>query len=288
MPNYKTHSIHIDKSSDYIDSRIELDKEDLKVFSFGPDAFVLTDTNTFNTQHDKNSRYFFECLLNNIKTEKCLDNKELISFLYGQISHFILDITFHPYVYYLTHQMKQNKVINSHYQLELWLDSYITNKYHINIKDYYKKTGICNKKAREVIDRVYSYIYKCIKACSKFDIGINGIFLFDNARTNKQLSSICSSINIGDFEYKDSDIFEPYLNSDREKWLDPITGEEHAESINELWNEAVSRYIETIDDVNKYLYDDKPLKNRFIESNLSYDTAQNCDVPKKLVYSKKY
>ena len=287
MPTYKTHSIHIDKSSDYIDSRIELDKEDLKVFSFGPDVFALTDSNTFNTQHNKDSRYFFECLLNNIKTEKALDNKELIGFLYGELSHFIVDATFHPYIYYLTENMKSTGIINPHLQMELLLDSYFMKKYGVSSKDYYSKTGIRDLKAREVIDRVYSYIFNCLKASSKFDIGLNAILLFENAvRSNKTLATICSFI--GDFEYHDKDVYSPFLNANRSGWLDPITGEEHEESINELWNQSVGNFIEAVDDVNRFLYDDKPLKNRFITNNLSYDTAQHCDVPKKLIYTKRY
>ena len=48
MPTYKTHAIHITKCNDYIDKRIDLDLEDLKAFSFGPDSLVFTDPITFN------------------------------------------------------------------------------------------------------------------------------------------------------------------------------------------------------------------------------------------------
>ena len=289
MPNYKTHSIHIDKTSDYIDSRIELDKEDLKIHSFGPDALMLTDNATFNNQHSKNSRYFFECLLNNIKTEHMQDNKDIISFLYGQLSHFIVDTTFHPYIYYLTENMKSKGIINAHAQFELWLDSYFMKKYGLLSKEYYSKTNTKDKKARQIIDRVYTYIYKCILASHKYDVGINGLLLFENnVRSNKQLAEFCKSTIIGDVEYDDSSSIKPYLNKNRDIWMDPLTGEEHIESIDELWNTSVSNFIETIEDVNSYLYDDKPLNNRFIESNLSYDTGQNSDIQKKLIYSKRY
>ncbi len=289
MPNYKTHSIHIDKTSKFIDSRIELDKEDLKVFSFGPDSLLFTDYNTFETQHNKNAKYFFECLINNIKTEKAYDNKEIISFLYGQLSHYVLDVNFHPYINYLTNNLKSKGIIDSHLQFELWLDSYFMNKYGITCEEYYSKTGIKDPKARKIIDRVYSYIYRCIFASHKFDIGINAIRLFEsNVRRNKGIVNICNMTNIGDFEYTEGESFTPYLNSDRDLWYDPMTGESHIESINELWNKAVSDYLEIIYDVNRHLYDNKELKNRLIESNLSYDTAQNSDIPKKFVYSKKY
>ena len=99
MPTYKTHAIHIAKCNNYIDKRINLDLEDLKTFAIGPDSLVFTDPIAFNLQHNKDSRFFFRYLMNEIKQQHELDNPELISFLYGQLSHFILDTTFHPYIY---------------------------------------------------------------------------------------------------------------------------------------------------------------------------------------------
>lgn len=289
MPTYKTHSIHIDKSSDYIDKRIELDKEALKVFSFGPDSLVFSDNTTFNKQHNMDSRNFFECLLRTIKVEHAIENKETISFLYGQISHYILDTTFHPYIYYLTIEMKNNKAIDPHLQFELWMDRFITQKYGIDNKDYYSKTSISDEKTRQIIDRVYQHVYNCYFASNKYDIGISALTIFElNIRQNKFLMDVLNLVNVGDFEYGDASIFDQFLNTTRQMWQNPITGENHIESINELWNASVSAYLETIYDINRYLYDDKPLKNRFIESNLSYDTALPCDVPKKFVYTKKY
>ena len=88
MPTYKTHAIHIIKCNDYIDKRIDLDLEALKVFSFGPDSLVFTDPLIFNIQHNRDSRYFFEYLMNEIKNQGYLDNPEIISFLYGQMLYF--------------------------------------------------------------------------------------------------------------------------------------------------------------------------------------------------------
>ena len=290
MPTYKTHSIHIDKSNSYIDKRIELDNEDLKSFSFGPDTLVFTDSNVFNMQHSKDSKYFFECLLNKIKEHKLQDNKEIIAFLYGQLSHFILDITFHPYVNYLTDNYKNQRLIQSHLQLEMWLDNYIMNKYNITKEYVFKKTKIINQKARETIDFVYQKIYKCLFASIKYDIGMNAInVLEENFRKNKQINDITLLLNIGDIYYnKNNTKIYPYLNEEKDLWLDPITGEKHLESIQEIWNNSVYLYIDTIEKINKYLYDDKSLNISILKKNLSYDTAHPCDKEKVRVYSKKY
>ena len=284
MPTYKTHAIHITKCNDYIDKRIDLDLEDLKAFSFGPDSLVFTDPITFNAQHSKDSRYFFMYLINEIKNNNLQDNPEAMSFLYGQLSHFILDYSFHPYVNYITQNEKINKLINSHLQLEFWIDNYIMDKYGIYDKNFLTKTKIEDKYTRQLIDEVYFKVFKCILASNKYDIGIN-VFnsIENNVRFNDKLSNQIKSICDLTYE-KRKKIIEWYINRDRNTWLHPFNGEKHNESLSELWNNAVALYIETIEDVNKYLYDGKPLNNKFIESNSSYNTAIDCDIPKKLMY----
>ena len=290
MPTYKTHSIHIDKSSKFIDKRIELDNEDLKTFSFGPDTLLFADSNTFNNQHNKDTKYFFECLLDRIKEYKLQDNKEIMAFLYGQLSHFILDISFHPYVNYLTDNYDNQRLIQSHLQLELWLDNHIMDKYNITKDFVFKKTKIINQKARETIDYVYQKIYKCLFASIKYDIGMNAInILEENFRKSKQVNDLSLLLNIGDIYYNNNNPhIKQYLNERKDLWLDPITGEKHLESIQEIWNNSVYLYLETIEKINKYLYDDKSLNIGIIKKNLSYDTAHPCDKEKKRVFSKKY
>ena len=288
MPAYKTHAIHITKCNDYIDKRIDLDLEDLKVFSFGPDALVFTDPIAFNTQHNRDSRYFFRYLLNEIKEGRHLENPELVSFLYGQISHYILDYTFHPYVYYLTRNMRLNKIIDPHMQLEFWIDNYIMDKYGIYDKDFFSKTKIEDPSTRQVIDDTYFKVFKCLLASSKYDIGINALeSLETNVRFNEAVSKRIEKIADMTYE-KRKKILEWFLNRERHTWLHPINGEKHNESLSELWNNSVALYIEAIEDVNRYLYDGKPLNNNLLDSNSSYDTGLSCDGPRKILYAKKY
>lgn len=288
MPTYKTHAIHITKCNDYIDKRIALNPEDLKVFSFGPDALVFTDPIVFNMQHNKYSRYFFMSLMNEIKESYNLDNPEAIAFLYGQLSHYVLDYTFHPFVYYLTNNMKLNKIINPHMQMEFWIDNYMMDKYGIYDKEFFSKTRIEDEATRKIIDDVYFRVFKCFFASNKYEIGINALESFEtNIRFNDGLAKRIKSL--ADLTYeKRKKIMDCFINKERKKWLHPINGEEHHESLRELWNNSVALYIETIEDVNKYLYDGQPLRSILLESNSSYDTALDCDKPKKLVYSKKY
>ena len=288
MPTYKTHAIHITKCNDYIDKRIALNLEDLKVFSFGPDALVFTDPITFNLQHNKDSRYFFKYLMQEIKNSSNLDNPELIAFLYGQIDHYILDYTFHPFVNYLTTHMKLNKLIHPHMQMEFWIDNYMMDKYGIYDREFFTKTKIEDPETRRIIDETYLNVFRCFFASSKYDVGINALeSLETNIRFNDAISKRIKSL--ADLTYeKRKKILEVFINKEKKTWLHPINGEKHNESLRELWNNSVALYLETIEDVNKYLYDGKPLRSKILESNSSYDTALDCDGPKKLIYAKKY
>ena len=288
MPDYKTHSIHAEKVLPFLDKRIDIDKEDLKVFSFGPDCLAVSDMAAFNIQHDKNSKYFFECLLRTVKLCKYQDNKEIIAFLYGQLEHFILDSTFHPYIYYVTPSMPRYYIANSHMTFELWLDDYFLNKYKSNEKDNYSKHNITHKLTRDFINYVYKKIYGCKHASEKYDLGINAFLTLENARkdNNQLIPNISRILGISDISYYDSKRIHPYLNTDRDVWYNPFNLEEHHESLNELWNKSVELYLQIVEDVNRFLYDDKELKNSIINGNLSYDTGLDCKLNKRLLVSK--
>ena len=277
MPNYKTHSIHIEKVLPYIDKRIELDKEDLKIFSFGPDSLALLDSKTFNAQHLNKAKAFFEHLIRTIKIARLRENKEMIAFLYGQLEHYALDTTFHPYINYVMPYIPNNYMVNPHSTFELWLDDYFANKYNVKEKKYYSKKGIKHKYVRALIDYVYKKVYKCHYASNKYDAGINAFIALENARKSddKIIPTLSKTFGISDIAYDDVNRIKPFLNTDRDSWYNPFSLEEHHESLNELWNKSVELYMQIIEDVNKYLYDGKELKNSLIDNDLSYDTGLN-------------
>ena len=73
MPSYKTHAIHGEIILPKINTRIEINKEDLKSFCMGPDALIVTDYRLFELQHIKDTRDYFKTLLKLIKKEKLQD-----------------------------------------------------------------------------------------------------------------------------------------------------------------------------------------------------------------------
>ncbi len=274
MPNYKTHSIHSEMVLPYIDKRIYIDKELLKIFSFGPDALVFSDIRTFDNQHNKDSKLFFECLIKTIKMCNYQYDNEIMAFLYGQLEHFILDSTFHPYIFYVTPSIRKKYLLDNHANFELWLDDYFMEKYDKRDKKYYSKRFCQNLKLRSIIDYVYRQIYSCYYASNKYSFGTDVLLTLENARSNdKVIPVITKKLGISDISYDKLSRINPFLNTNRDEWYNPFTLEKHKESINELWNKSVELYMQVIEDVNGYLYDNKEYKNSIIDNDLSYDTG---------------
>ena len=80
----------------------------------------------------------------------------------------------------------------------------------------------------------------------------------------------------------------PYLNLDHKLWLNPETGEESYASFDNLWEKATEVALETIQDVNMYLYQDKVINNAIINNDTSFNTGLPCKEGQTKRFVKKY
>ena len=292
MPSYKTHSIHGEIILPDIKTRIEIDKEDLKLFCLGPDTLIATDYKLFEMQHMKDTREYFKELIKLIKKNKLQDNSEVMAFLYGQLDHFILDMIMHPLIYYMTEEMPKEHLMDPHGLVENLIDDYVMWKYDRNDENYYLKTKISDRKLIKLINDAYKRVYHTNNISLKYSYGMILINIYDSLVRRDKLflaKGIMKLINLGDISYhKDYKVALPYLNLEHEEWLDPETGEKHHESFDNLWNKACEVALETIQDVNMYLYQDKSIKNPIIENNISFNTGLPCEKGQMKRFVKKY
>ena len=291
MPSYKTHAIHGELILPEMDKRTEIKENDLKTFCFGPDSLIATDYKTFTYQHRQKVRLFFEAIMNVIKEKKLQDNSEVMAYLYGQLDHYIVDITCHPLIYYMTQELPKEHKMHPHGLIELWIDDYIMQKYGKKEMLYFHKWYLKDKELRRLIDKVYEDVFNMKNESSKYSIGITLINLLDSlARTNAIgiAPLVFKAANIGDLTYRGAERVLPYLNLEHEKWTIPYSGEEVTESFDDLWNKSIERSLETIHSVNGYLYDGKPLTEHYIITNSSYNTGLPCVEKEKFPFVKKY
>ena len=292
MPSYKTHSIHGELILPEVDKKIEISDEDLKCFCMGPDAMILTDYNTFDYQHANKTKDFFVSMLKLIKEKKLYDNSETMAFLYGQLDHFVLDSVMHPLIYYMTENIESNHKIKPHGLVEMWIDDYTTKKYNKNQKFYYHKLLISDKNLIKMIDELYKMVYGVEHEGNKYSFGMFSTIMFDTLARRNMIGIVplvIKAINTGDFKYhKDFNRVLPYLNLTNDVWYNPETNEECKYSFEDLWKKSIEVALETINDVNKYIYQDKQLTNPLILNNTSYNTGLPCENGQSLKYVKKY
>jgi hypothetical protein len=291
MPSYKTHAIHGDILFPHMDKKVDINKEDLKVFCMGPDLIGAINPSLFRTQHSSKTREFFITLLKEIKDNNLQDNEEVMAFLYGQLEHFVLDLVVHPLVYYMTEGLPNDHIVTGHGLVEHLIDDYVINQYGLS-KGSFRKLGMVNDKTYDVINNTYEKVYNCFNVWVQYSAGIITLKLYDSVvRKDKTsiISTITDLINLGDVKYHDEkELAVPYLNLEHNTWFNPETGVAYNLSFDDLWLRASELYLDLIYDVNNYLYLDKPFNNQLVMNNTSYLTGLPCEFGQSKKYVKSY
>lgn len=91
--------------------------------------------------HCSNTNQFFYTLINYIKDNKLTHDTQVMSLLYGFITHYVLDSMIHPYVEYKTGKFDVNrretyKYNAKHHEMETYLDEYVLQKNNIVPQKY--------------------------------------------------------------------------------------------------------------------------------------------------------
>lgn len=292
MPNYKTHSIHGSQILDQIDKYIDINKNEMINYSIGPDSILTTNYKLFSLQHYKNVKEYFIYLINYIKNNSLQCNSEVMAFLYGQIDHYILDIITHPMIYYYTANLKTNNKFNTHGLVEHWIDDYVIYKFNNNNNIKYNKKIIMNNELKSLINNLYLDIYHSKFASLQYYIGLHNTFKYDYIIRNKYSSifkPLLEKTNIGNITYSNNYLnVLPFINKDNDYWYNPETNEKYLSSFSDLWYKSIDETLETIKNINNYLYQDKPFHNYYIDNDISYNTGLPCKQGQSLKYSKKY
>ena len=143
-----------------------------------------------------------------------------------------------------------------------------------------------------MINKLYKKIHGVNNEPKKYNVGMVSIMMFDSLARRNMIGIvplIIKIINLGDFTYKKNlDRLKPYLNLNKEVWYNPETGEENKQSFDDLWKRSIEVALETIEDVNRYLYKDKELTNKMIMDDTSFNTGLPCEKGQFLKYIKRY
>ena len=255
------------------------------IFNQSHDILYYSMNKTYNELgsmgHHEKTKDFIVNIIKYIKQTKQENNDDVIAFLYGIINHYVLDSICHPFIFYYSgayhsDEKETRKYHGVHADIERQIDRLMYERFFnknyqkCNItKDIIKKPYI-PKETIDLINHVYKETYgventaiEYIKNIKKIKL-INTLFINDRFGIKHFLYNIFDKISFNAFgvvaAYSNSVKTNPkYLNLDNKEWLHPVTGDKRNESFIELFNKAEEIALNIIKDVNKVLYDNKPL-----------------------------
>lgn len=300
MPSSVTHSYFgidvYNKLNKNIRNKLKGSLNNYKCFAQGPDSYYFYDFHLsrhgkkayeINTvmQHSKINDHFIS-LINYINDKNYYSNSEVMAYLYGQICHYVLDSTAHPFIIYNTGIYNESnpntyKYNGLHAEIEYYIDIYLINEREkISPRKYkvYKEVFTLSKFNTElndtidnVIKDVYNYdnaskiYYKSLSDMKKFF----HIFNYDRFGIKKLVYKFIDYIFKDKFVRKEELSFcvEPnsklhYLNESKATWYHPCNkSESYNYSFFDLYNIAMEKAIHIIE------YIDKSLKNKAIDDD---------------------
>ncbi len=297
MPSYISHAIMADDiyHKNYSDNKIfkvPIDCKDLKTFALGSDLASISKRLKSNP-HMYHTQEFFLSMVNYIRYNNLIDNKEVMALLYGHVMHYFFDICAHPFIYYIESGCKDINQIPSHFLVETYLDSYLVDKVlHNDIKNinekYFNQANLFNRKISELLNKVYGDIYgdrKIILTYRKTLIIFSLIEHFTKIVLHRNIQKISS---FDKFMKANNLTYEDLSNEQKHFFFSPFDGSYSCKSFLGMYYSAIDMTLEAIDSINKVLYENDDIENlKKIFTNLSYDTGLPPEKGHKILFLKK-
>lgn len=248
--------------------------------------------------HNKTQDYLLN-IIKEIKDNHLENNKQCIAYLYGVITHYVLDSTCHPFIFYKTGVYRKNdkktKIFRGeHNRMEKDIDAILYEKKyhktynHCNLNRDIIKSPIFSPELLNLINNVYSktyneenignYYYKGIKHTKI----INAIVINDYLGIKRALYTLIDLItnkkfgNLAAYSTYRKHPDLSLLNKEHQKWNHPsIKDKTYNTSFYDLYDKALQKATNIIKNVNDYLFNE----NRNISNleklipNVDYSTG---------------
>jgi hypothetical protein len=252
--------------------------------------------------HHKNTQEYLINIIKEIKDNHQENNPELIAYLYGSITHYVLDSTCHPYIFYKTGVYRKKdpdtrKYFGGHNQIEKELDAIYYKKYtgkdykSCNVtKEIIGKPKFSNLLIR-TLNKVYEDTYDKENIGYYYQKGVNNarviynIVINDRFGIKKALYKFIDLLINKNQRYistYSTYIKKPnlnYLNLEKKEWNHPSKPEiKYNYSFENLFEISIEKTIKIIKEINKVLYNNKCIEYilEYIP-NLDYSTGLPLD-----------
>ena len=311
MPALITHDIFAKEVYERLDENIKrkINHEKLIYQTFAQSHDYLFYYKSFSFKQTKRINYLGkiahrrktqEYFLNIIKTIKKyhLENYQPdIAYLFGSITHYVLDSTCHPLIFYKTgiynpKDKSTYKYRGLHSLMERSIDSYYYKKY------YKKDFSTCNVSKDIImkpklsidlitlINMVYEETYQIKNVGLYYKRGIKNakalyrVFINDKKGRKEKIYKCIDKISHNRFGYLQCystsiQCEKKYLNEEHNVWNHPSIKEKtYTYSFDDLFNLSINKCIKIINAIYEVLYNNKDI-NSLIEiiPNISYGTG---------------
>lgn len=265
-------------------------------YAFGKNKKKINDFGHYAHRH-KTQDYLIN-IIKYIKNNKKENNQELLAFLYGSITHYVLDTTCHPFIFYKTGVYRKKepdtrKYFGGHNKIEKDLDAYYYKKYtgkSYNLCNVTKEIigkPIFSKLLIETLNEVYKKTYNKENIGNYYQKGVNNARVIYNIVINDRLGIKKLLYKLLDFIINKNQTYiatystyikNPnisYLNLDNKEWNHPcLPNIKYNYSFEDLYEIALDKTIKIIKEINKVLFEDKKIEDilKYIP-DLDYSTG---------------
>ena len=262
MPSYISHAIHSEELyKNLVDENLL--KEDIKIYrlrgySIAYDyAFLVPNVDN----HNYSAKDYLLYLITYIKMNHLQGDPDVMAYLYGHISHFYLDAFTHPLIYYIEKGCMPSSFLPSHFMVEGYLNSYLSEK--ILDKDimdvkatYFNDVDLKHPEIKKIIHDSYKKIYNKNNVMPSFYAIRNLFNMIESVYKNtfKTMDVAKGLTNFDFFLQRNKLSTSEMANEDNNAWLNPVTGMIHHESFLELFYQSIDSSLEAIKEINDYLY----------------------------------
>ena len=261
-----------------------------------------------NYFHNKKTGEYLITLINYIKYNYYKNNPQVMSFLYGMISHYILDSKIHPYIFYKTGSFNPKnkdtfKYNAKHHIYETAIDEYLIEtrekipawKYkHYDL--IFKKNNY-SKELIDVIDFSFKETYnvdsfsKILKKSTKNMKTAFRLLRYDPTKIKfygyKLIDTLTpkSTLNLSFLSYHNYTRNIDFLNLQKNKWNYPTNKRKcFSKSFIELYVEALNECVNIIKEIDLYIYNDRKVNLKNLIKNYSYSTGVDLSRKQELKY----
>lgn len=262
-----------------------------------------------NKAHKKKTQAYFISIINNIKKHNLENYPPAIAYLYGSITHYVLDSTCHQFIFYKTgtynkKEKSSYKYRGEHAHIEKDLDAYYYKKYYgkdykyCNVSKDIIKSPIFDNELINLINETYHDVYNEDHIGYYYKKSVNiakikySIFINDRFGIKRFFYKIIDKITrrrfgcLSAYSTHINDINENFLNLDHKVWNHPsFQDKTYNYSFDDLLEISLKKCLKIIEVVNGVLY-----KNNDIEllkkviPNISYSTGLDLDNNRSMHY----